>query len=67
MKELASIVDLSKTAAPYIGTNFFTSTSRYWSSTTYADNTSSAWFVYFLSGYSGNDTKTINYFVRCVR
>lgn len=39
----------------------------YWSSTTFASDTSSAWYVGF--GYGGDywDYKTTSYYVRCVR
>ena len=65
--ELQSIVDYTKTSAPMIDATAFPSTqSSYWSSTTYAPNTSSAWYVNFDVGivYSYNKTN-INY-VRCV-
>lgn len=39
----------------------------YWSSSTYAQPTSSAWDVNFSSGYVGLNLKTYNYYVRCVR
>ncbi len=39
----------------------------YWSSTTYASNTSTAWGVYFGNGGTGNYGKTNTGSVRCVR
>jgi len=43
------------------------STSFYWSSTTYAGNSSSAWGVNFSDGADGNSFKTDSFVVRCVR
>ncbi len=39
----------------------------YWSSTTYAGNSSNAWYVIFNSGYQGNDGKSNSIYIRCVR
>ena len=66
--ELQSIVDYSR-YNPAIDTTFFPDTvaSNYWSSTTYADNTSYAWYVYFSYGGVGNYSKTSSYYVRAVR
>ena len=44
----------------------FTS-SHYWSSTTYASNTSHAWRVYFHLGYAGSKDKSGSLYIRCVR
>ncbi|MDR1988116.1 MAG: DUF1566 domain-containing protein [Candidatus Peribacteria bacterium] len=54
---------------PSIDTAYFTNTasSRYWSSTTNASNTSYAWVVYFYYGHSFRVGKTSSYYVRCVR
>ncbi len=41
--------------------------SRYWSSTTYASNTTLAWFVFLGNGYVGYDDKTSSYYVWPVR
>lgn len=41
--------------------------SYYWSSSTYAQNTSYVWFVHFYYRYVGVYNKTTNYYVRCVR
>ena len=43
------------------------SSSYYWSSATYANSTSYAWYVYFKYGFSLNGNKTRYYYVRCVR
>ena len=39
----------------------------YWSSSTYAQNTSLAWYVFFYNGSVGYDHKTFNNYVHCVR
>ncbi|MCP3677688.1 MAG: DUF1566 domain-containing protein, partial [Deltaproteobacteria bacterium] len=65
-KELASIVNYGK--YPAIHDAFSeTKSSEYWSSTTYANDTSFAWSVSF--SYLGvvTNLKTNSYFVRCVR
>ncbi len=45
----------------------FISTNFYWSSTTYASDTSYAWVVGFYYGYGSWDSKTDESYVRCVR
>jgi hypothetical protein len=67
IKELMSIVDYG-TYSPSIDTNFFTSQSDvYWSSTTGAGSTIYAWVVNFGSGYAYSDGKSSTYYIRCVR
>jgi hypothetical protein len=70
INELRSLVDYSKSTSPSINTNFFPSSisTRYWASSTYALNTSSAWVISFSSGSITGDsnTKTSNNYVRCV-
>ncbi len=39
----------------------------YWSSNTYAQNTSTAWYIIFDVGVVIYDAKTHNNYVRCVR
>ena len=39
----------------------------YWSSTTYASNTSYAWVVFFNDGDDSNFAKSYSLYVRCVR
>ena len=41
--------------------------SFYWSSTTSASVTSSAWFVNFYYGYDNKNVKSYSFYVRCVR
>ncbi|MDD5519039.1 MAG: DUF1566 domain-containing protein [Candidatus Omnitrophica bacterium] len=41
--------------------------SNYWSSTTYANNTTNAWHVNFNNGNVNNNNKTNSYYVRPVR
>ncbi len=67
--ELASIVDYS-VYGPAISGTYFPSTvsSHYWSATTYASNTSSAWHVLFSYGNVGGSSKSSSSLgVRCVR
>ena len=66
-KELVSLSYYGRTS-PAIDRVFQnTFSSRYWSSTTLAGRTNSAWIVGFKHGNQGNDTKNYNYAVRCVR
>ncbi len=71
-KELASIADygtyspaIDSTAFP--GTNSSYYSSYYWSSATYASDTSFAWRLLFSIGFIGNGDKTGSFYVRCVR
>jgi hypothetical protein len=66
--ELMSIVNYG-TYGPSINTTYFpnTNSSFYWSSTTYADDTSSAWGVYFYDGNVYYNGKSNSLYVRCVR
>ena len=65
--ELKTLTDFSK-FNPAINEIFVNITSnRYWSSTTYANDTDAAWVVYFYSGHTNNNYKTYSHYVRCVR
>ena len=65
--ELFGIVK-SDATNPSIGVIFqHTVSNGYWSSTAYAGNASSAWYVLFDSGYQGNYDKSLHNYVRCVR
>jgi len=74
IKELQSIVNYGN-VSPAIGETTgggeepFTNTQsfNYWSSTTYADYTGIAWYVYFGTGDVYLDDKTSSYYVRPVR
>jgi hypothetical protein len=70
VKELQSIVDYGR-YDPAIDTTVFPGTNvdpdGYWSSSTYAGDTGSAWIVYFYDGYVGYRFKTGTRYVRCVR
>ena len=66
-KELLSIVDYSKYNPSINGEFQSTTSSYYWSSTTHANSTNSAWVVGFYYGYTNGDGKDDNYYVRCVR
>ncbi|MCF6331206.1 MAG: cadherin domain-containing protein [Sulfurimonas sp.] len=65
--ELASLSDYG-TNNPAIDPIFQNTISDfYWSSTTHVANISYAWGVYFYDGYQYSDTKTNDFYVRCVR
>ena len=68
IKELDTIVDLSRTY-PSVDTAYFPNTkaSYYWSSTTSADYTGSAWRLYFDYGYGNDYAKSSSSYVRAVR
>ena len=67
IRELKSIVDDS-ISVPAISSVFQNFTSNYyWSSTTYASDSSVAWGVYFDYGDNGWYDKTYGHRVRCVR
>ncbi len=68
LNELTSIVDDSR-IVPSINTAVFqnVASNYYWSSTTYAGNTSGAWYVYFNNGRQGGYYKDGSNYVRCVR
>jgi hypothetical protein len=67
-RELISIVD-DRRSEPSIDDGAFphTPTSNFWSASSYADGSSSAWEVGFFSGYVYSDNKTYTNDVRCVR
>jgi len=68
IKELRSIVDNTR-YSPAIDLTYFpnTKSSWYWSSSTYAYYSNSAWRVYFYYGDVSLNDKTNTYYVRCVR
>ncbi len=68
VKELHSIVDYAR-YNPAINATYFPNTlpSLYWSSTTDAPNTDSAWGVFFLYGYGSWGGKYDDRYVRAVR
>ncbi|TGK00831.1 DUF1566 domain-containing protein [Leptospira semungkisensis] len=68
VNELRSIIDYSKNN-PAIATASFPGTvsSYYWTSTSYAQSPSNAWYVYFANGQLNPFTsKGTSYYVRCV-
>lgn len=69
IKELSMIVDRGACSNPAINQKYFPNTmsSLYWSSTTYAGLTDSAWCVNFGYGSVHNDSKSSSYYVRGVR
>ena len=67
IRELLSLVDDTK-FVPSISSSFTNIISNnYWSSTTYASNTSYAWVVCFSYGNDYHNAKTNSNYVRCVR
>jgi len=67
--ELKSLIDYGKSSYPTINTTVFPNSQyyTYWSSSTYAQNTNSAWNVYFYYGTEDYGSKTYSYgYVRCV-
>jgi hypothetical protein len=69
IKELLSIVDMTLATAAAINATYFPNTpsSNYWSSTSYAPDTTSAWLVVFYDGTTLSSNKTNPLYVRCVR
>ena len=67
IKELQSIVDISR-YNPAIKKGFkYVSTYEYWSSSVSVLNTKYAWVVDFKNGFTNSNDKTDKYYVRCVR
>ncbi|MEW6221031.1 MAG: DUF1566 domain-containing protein [Thermodesulfobacteriota bacterium] len=68
VKELASLVDLSR-YGPAIDESVFpdTPSTFFWSSTTGAEDPNDAWVVGFQTGATSHDDKSNIYHVRCVR
>ena len=65
-KELIWLVDFSR-YDPAINTNYFTvESNNYWSSTTYAGSTGSAWYLYFYNGGTDWVYKIRSNYVLCV-
>lgn len=65
-KELMWLVDFSR-YRPAININYFTvAPDRYWSSTTYATHTDTAWYLDFNYGHTGWDDNIRGYYVLCV-
>lgn len=67
IEELETLID--KTKQPTIDQSLFPNakSSYYWSSTTLANYTSLAWYVYFNDGFAYFNDKTNYFYVRCVR
>ncbi len=67
-KELETLIDYGVSVAPVINGTAFpgTMSGTYWSSTTYAPNTTDAWVVSFNVGVVANNGKPNPYYVRCV-
>lgn len=66
--ELLTLIDNTKSKEPYVIEGIKNIVSKgYWSSASYAFDTSLAWFLSFSSGDGGWYYKTDSYYVRCVR
>ena len=66
--ELSALINYSKTSAPYSSFPGMASSSvSFWSTSTYADSYSSAWYVDFSSGMVNAASKSNSYHVMCVR
>jgi len=67
IKELQSIVDVSRNK-PAIKKNFKNvASSNYWSSSQNVSAVKYAWYVSFKVGFTNNFTESKEYYVRCVR
>jgi len=69
VKELQSLIDFSNTGPALPSSHPFTGvqTYYYWSSTTYATNTTRAWFVGLVNGYVNDGNKANTYYIWPVR
>lgn len=69
VKELLSIVDYGTAASVKINSSYFLNTNSTWNwtSTTCAFNSNQGWCVPFSSGEANINTKTIGFYIRCVR
>ena len=65
--ELTSIVDDTQYNPSIYSIFENVASSYYWSSTTYASHSGTAWCAYFGSGYQNGHGKTDSHYVRCVR
>lgn len=66
--ELTTLLDNTKSSKPFVIDGIANIDSNYyWSSTTCASFSSSAWYVYFYNGYDDWFVKTNSTYVRCVR
>ena len=62
-----NIYNFTKSCIYFINKRFNVVSSNYWSSTTYAPNTTNAWNVNFNNGNDNANNKTNTNYVRCVR
>ena len=67
IKELQSIVDITKHDPAIKGGFSNTASSWYWSASPTVNYDSNAWIVSFYDGYTYNSTLTHTHYVRCVR
>jgi hypothetical protein len=66
-KELQSLIDYAKSAAPVAYSAFTVAAESYWTSTTYAKDPTTAWAVNFENGYIGSKGKVTESKVLAVR
>lgn len=67
INELKSIRDMSRSGPAIEATFVNTATYYYWSSTSYAADSTVAWNVYFYYGSVNAGLKANSFYVRCVR
>ncbi|MCR4320424.1 MAG: DUF1566 domain-containing protein, partial [Candidatus Brocadiaceae bacterium] len=69
VEELASLVDPTQNNPALPSGHPFTNVQslQYWSASTFAGNTSNAWYVHFLNGDALNFNKLVGNYVWCVR
>jgi hypothetical protein len=67
VNELRSIVNKSKRSPSAVSAFMYTSSDKYWSSTSYTRYKNNAWDVNFKYASVFYSTKDINHYVRCVR
>ena len=67
IKELQSIVDISKRKLAINSEFKFTAPSSYWSKSQDIVNKSNAWYVGFKTGATFRDSKDYDCYIRCIR
>jgi len=67
INELKSIVDYTKNNSAIDSEFSNVASVFYWSSSSVAGYSDSAWLVYFYDGHDDGDDKSHSYYVRCVR
>lgn len=68
IKELWTLINLTRTSSPLVDPNVFTSeSSHYWASSPCASGAQLAWLLHFGTGLMEMGNKSGAYYVRCVR